>query len=204
MNLHIFHRQAFVFDFVSFKLSGSLKKMPGFFFAFLSLFFFYFRNSGFRNRGFGNYANVYRLNYRLLSANIWCMLLYLENVFFRNAVSEVFYAILNSLLVLGFCCFCVCRILLLKAKKLLLLIAEAISENLFFEPRSEVFWGLFLLYCDARKKDFDASNKPSQCFKWTIAMVYSLYSDALSTYFMCSVFIEDKTWINRDIEQRSL
>lgn len=67
------------------------------------------------------------------------MLLYLENVFFRNAVSEVFYAILNSLLVLGFCCFCVCRILLLKAKKLLLLIAEAISENLFFEPRSEVF-----------------------------------------------------------------
>lgn len=67
------------------------------------------------------------------------MLLYLENVFFRNAVSEVFYAILNSLLVLGFCCFCVCRILLLKAKKLFLLIAEAISENLFFEPRSEVF-----------------------------------------------------------------
>ncbi len=65
MNLHIFHRQAFVFDFVSFKLSGSLEKMPGFFFAFLSLFFFYFRNSG-----FGNYANVYRLNYRLLSANI--------------------------------------------------------------------------------------------------------------------------------------
>ncbi len=55
------------------------------------------------------------------------------------AVSEVFYAILNSLLVLGFCCFCVCRILLLKAKKLFLLIAEAISENLFFEPRSEVF-----------------------------------------------------------------
>ncbi len=70
MNLHIFHRQAFVFDFVSFKLSGSLEKMPGLFFAFLSLFFFYFRNSGFGNRGFGNYANVYRLNYRLLSANI--------------------------------------------------------------------------------------------------------------------------------------
>lgn len=67
------------------------------------------------------------------------MLLYLENVFFRNAVSEVFYAILNSLLVLGFCCFCVCRILLLKAKKLFLLIAEVISENLFFEPRSKVF-----------------------------------------------------------------
>lgn len=199
MNLHIFHRQAFVFDFVSFKLSGSLEKMPGFFFAFLSLFFFYFRN-----RGFGNYANVYRLNYRLLSANIWCMLLYLENVFFRNAVSEVFYAILNSLLVLGFCCFCVCRILLLKAKKLFLLIAEAISENLFFEPRSEVFWGLFLLYCDARKKHRNLSFQSSQCFKWTIAMVYSLYFDALSTDFMCSVFIEDKTWINRDIEQRSL
>lgn len=65
MNLHIFHRQAFVFDIVSFKLSGSLEEMLGFFFAFLSLFF-----SCFRNRGFGNYANVYRLNYRLLSANI--------------------------------------------------------------------------------------------------------------------------------------
>lgn len=37
--------------------------------------------------------------------------------FSETAVSEVFYAILNSLLVLGFCCFCVCRILLLKAKK---------------------------------------------------------------------------------------
>lgn len=70
MNLHIFHRQAFVFDIVSFKLSGSLEEMHGFFFAFLSLFFSYFRNSGFGNRGFGNYANVYRLNYRLLSANI--------------------------------------------------------------------------------------------------------------------------------------
>lgn len=119
------------------------KKCP----AFSLLFYPYYR-------GFGNYANVYRLNYRLLSANIWCMLLYLE--------------------------------------------------NLFFEPRSEVFWVRYLLYCDARKKDFDASNKPSQCFKWTIAMVYSLYFDALSTDFMCSVFIEDKTWINRDIEQRSL
>lgn len=153
MNLHIFHRQAFVFDFVSFKLSGSLEKMPGFFFAFLSLFFFYFRNSGFGNRGFGNYANVYRLNYRLLSANIWCMLLYLE--------------------------------------------------NLFFEPRSEVFWVRYLLYCDARKKDFDASNKPSQCFKWTIAMFYSLYFDALSAHFMCSIFTENK-FVNSDIEQRSL
>ena len=124
--------------------------------------------------------------------------------FSETAVSEVFYAILNSLLVLGFCCFCVCRILLLKAKKLFLLIAEAISENLFFEPRSEVFWGLFLLYCDARKKHRNLSFQSSQCFKWTIAMVYSLYFDALSTDFMCSVFIEDKTWINRDIEQRSL
>lgn len=60
-------------------------------------------------------------------------------VFPKRLFRKFFIAILNSLLVLGFCCFCVCRILLLKAKKLLLLIAEAISENLFFEPRSEVF-----------------------------------------------------------------
>lgn len=38
MNLHIFHRQAFVFDFVSFKLSGSLEKCP----AFSLLFYPYF------------------------------------------------------------------------------------------------------------------------------------------------------------------
>lgn len=91
--------------------------------------------------------------------------------FSETAISEVFYAILNSLLVLGFCCFCVCRILLLKAKKLFLLIAEAISENLFFEQRSEVFWVRYLLYCDARKKDFDASNKPSQWFTRFIPML---------------------------------
>lgn len=38
MNLHIFHRQAFVFDIVSFKLSGSLEEML----AFSLLFYPYF------------------------------------------------------------------------------------------------------------------------------------------------------------------
>jgi len=104
---------------------------------------------------------------------------------------------------LGFIAFMYVVSLLLKAKKLLLLIAEAISENLFFEPRSEVFWGLFLLYCDARKKHRNLSFQSSQCLKWTIAMVYSLYFDALSTRFMCPIFTEKKN-VNRDTEQRSL
>lgn len=38
MNLHIFHRRAFVFDIVSFKLSGSLEEML----AFSLLFYLYF------------------------------------------------------------------------------------------------------------------------------------------------------------------
>ena len=38
MNLHIFYRQAFVFDLVSFKLSGSLEEML----AFSLLFYPYF------------------------------------------------------------------------------------------------------------------------------------------------------------------
>lgn len=178
MNLHIFHRQAFVFDFVSFKLSGSLEKMPGFFFAFLSLFFFYFRNSGFRNRGFGNYANVYRLNYRLLSANIWCMLLYLENVFFRNAVSEVFYAILNSLLVLGFCCFCVCRILLLKAKKTLFAHCWGyIRKSVFWTTLRSLLRPVFtLLWCE---------KKTSQSFIPIIAMFQVNHRNGLLALFRC-------------------
>lgn len=82
-------------------------------------------------------------------------------------------------------CFCIWKICFLNH-------AQKSSESYFYSIVMQ------------EKKDFDASNKPSQCFKWTIAMFYSLYFDALSTDFMCSVFIEDKTWINRDIEQRSL
>ena len=37
MNLHIFHRQAFVFDIVSFKLSGSLEEMLGFVFHYADI-----------------------------------------------------------------------------------------------------------------------------------------------------------------------
>lgn len=48
------------------------------------------------------------------------MLLYLKNVFFRNGCSEVFYVILNSLLVLGFYCFYVCRIAFTKSEKTLI------------------------------------------------------------------------------------
>ena len=178
MNLHIFHRQAFVFDIVSFKLSGSLEEMHGFVFVFLSLFFSYFRNSGFWNRGFGNYANVYRLNYRLLSANIWCMLLYLENVFFRNAVSEVFYAILNSLLVLGFCCFCVCRILLLKAKKTLFAHCWGyIRKSVFWTTLRSLLRPVFtLLWCE---------KKTSQSFIPIIAMFQVNHRNGLLALFRC-------------------
>lgn len=41
-------------------------------------------------------------------------------VFSETAVSEVFYVILNSLLVLGFYCFYVCRIAFTKSEKTLI------------------------------------------------------------------------------------
>lgn len=99
--------------------------------------------------------------------------------FSETAVSEVFYAILNSLLVLGFCCFCVCRILLLKAKKLFLLIAEAISENLFFWTtlRSLLSPILALLRCEKKNiamlqtNHRNVSSEPSQWFTRFIPML---------------------------------
>ena len=178
MSLHIFHRQAFVFDIVSLELSGSLEEKLGFVFVFLSLFFSYFWNSGFGNRGFGNYANVYRLNYRLLSANIWCMLLHLENVFFETAVSEVFYVILNSLLVLGFYCFYVCRIAFTKSEKTLI-------AHCWGYIRKSVFWTtlrsllspiLTLLWC---------KKKRLRCFKQTIAMFQVNHRNGLLALFRC-------------------
>ena len=97
----------------------------------------------------------------------------------ETAVSEVFYAILNSLLVLGFCCFCVCRILLLKAKKLFLLIAEAISENLFFLNHAQKSSEACFYFIVMREKNIaifhsnhrNVSSEPSQWFTRFISML---------------------------------
>ena len=99
--------------------------------------------------------------------------------FSETAVSEVFYAILNSLLVLGFCCFCVCRILLLKAKKLFLLIAEAVSENLFFLNHAQKSSEACFYFIVMREKNIaifhsnhrNVSNEPSQWFTRFISML---------------------------------
>jgi len=106
------------------------------------------------------------------------MLLYLENVFFRNAVSEVFYAILNSLLVLGFCCFCVCRILLLKAKKTLFAHCWGyIRKSVFWTTLRSLLRPVFtLLWCE---------KKTSQSFIPIIAMFQVNHRNGLLALFRC-------------------
>lgn len=98
--------------------------------------------------------------------------------FSETAVSEVFYVILNSLLVLGFYCFYVCRIAFTKSEKTLI-------AHCWGYIRKSVFWTtlrsllspiLALLRCE--KKTF-------RCFKQTIAMFQVNHRNVLLALFRC-------------------
>ena len=98
--------------------------------------------------------------------------------FSETAVSEVFYAILNSLLVLGFCCFCVCRILLLKAKKTLFAHCWGyIRKSVFWTTLRSILRLVFtLLWCE---------KKTSQSFIPIIAMSQVNHRNGLLALFRC-------------------
>ena len=96
----------------------------------------------------------------------------------ETAVSEVFYVILNSLLVLEFYCFYVCRIAFTKSGKTLI-------AHCWGYIRKSVFWTtlrsllrpiLTLLWC--KKKRF-------RCFKQTIAMFQVNNRNGLLALFRC-------------------
>ena len=99
--------------------------------------------------------------------------------FSETAVSEVFYVILNSLLVLGFYCFYVCRIAFTKSEKTLI-------AHCWGYIRKSVFWTtlrsllspiLTLLWCKKKKISMlqtnhrNVSSEPSQWFTRFISML---------------------------------
>ncbi len=98
--------------------------------------------------------------------------------FSETAVSEVFYVILNSLLVLGFYCFYVCRIAFTKSEKTLI-------AHCWGYIRKSVFWTtlrsllspiLTLLWCE---------KKTSQSFIPIIVMFQVNHRNVLLALFRC-------------------
>ena len=110
--------------------------------------------------------------------------------FSETAVSEVFYVILNSLLVLGFYCFYVCRIAFTKSEKTLI-------AHCWGYIRKSVFWTtlrsllspiLTLLLC---------KKKRLRCFKQTIAMFQVNHRNGLLALFRCfkhTFYMSDFYW----------
>lgn len=110
--------------------------------------------------------------------------------FSETAVSEVFYVILNSLLVLGFYCFYVCRIAFTKSEKTLI-------AHCWGYIRKSVFWTtlrsilspiLTLLWC---------KKKTLRCFKQTIAMFQVNHRNGLLALFRCfkhTFYVLDFYW----------
>lgn len=98
--------------------------------------------------------------------------------FSETAVSEVFYVILNSLLVLGFYCFYVCRIAFTKSEKTLIAHCWGyIRKSVFWTTLRSLLRPVFtLLRCE--KKRF-------RCFKQTIAMFQVNHRNGLLALFRC-------------------
>ena len=98
--------------------------------------------------------------------------------FSETAVSEVFYVILNSLLVLGFYCFYVCRIAFTKSEKTLIAHCWGyIRKSVFWTTLRSILRLVFtLLWCE---------KKTSQSFIPIIAMFQVNHRNVLLALFRC-------------------
>lgn len=110
--------------------------------------------------------------------------------FSETAVSEVFYVILNGLLVLGFYCFYVCRIAFTKSEKTLIAHCWGYIRKSVFRTtlRSLLSPILTLLWC---------KKKRLRCFKQTIAMFQVNHRNGLLALFRCfknTFYVLDFYW----------